>query len=60
MTTKMMMLMVLMMMTVMVMVFEVHLNTGHASAVPQGALLVFQVNLEYFIEIVLVIVIKIP
>ena len=45
---------------VMVLAFEVHLNTGDSSAVPQGALLVFQVDLEYFIEIVVVIVIKIP
>ena len=41
----------------MVLAFEVHLNTGDSSAVPQGALLVFQVNLECFIDIAIIILI---
>ena len=43
----------------MVLAFEVHLNTGDSSAVPQGALLVFQVNLECFIDIAIIILIAI-
>ena len=42
------------MVMVVVMVFEVHLNTGHSGAVPQRALLVFQINLEYFIDIIII------
>ena len=41
----------------MVLAFEVDLNTGDSSAVPQGALLVFQVNLECFIDIAIIILI---
>ena len=44
---------------VMVLAFEVDLNTGDSSAVPQGALLVFQVNLECFIDIAIIILIAI-
>ena len=35
---------------------EVHLNTGHSSAVPQSALLVFEINLEYLIYITFFII----
>ena len=43
-------------MLVLVIFTEVYLNTGHSSAVPQSALLVFEINLEYLIYITIFII----